>query len=120
MNTTQMRPLSAASYALLMKLQCPMLAVPTEELTEQLRAATLWHYIHTANIDAIEQASDAEIVAAANRHGYTLEFAAYGPIFRRMTQDIERMQAAFVESEPTGGKSPLVVTTPTSQISESH
>lgn len=115
-----MRPLSAASYALLMRLQCPMLVVPTTDPPEQLRAATLWHFVHTAEIDELERMSDAEIVSAAGRHGYSLEFAMYPGIFRVMTQDIERMQRAFVEAEPPGGRVPLVATTPTSQNSESH
>lgn len=114
-----MRPLSAASYSLLMRLQCPMLAIQTSDPTEQLKAATLWHFVHTADIDLLESATDAELEYAYKKHGYTIQFNEYPTIFKTMTRDIERMQSAFVESEPPGGKSPLAATIPTSQTSES-
>lgn len=116
-----MRPLSAASYAILLRLNCPMITGPAADQAEQLHAATLWHYLHTAEIDAIESATDAELLSAAKRHAYTLDLAAYPGIFKAMTRDIERMKAAFVEAEPPAGTpSPLASTTATSQTSLSR
>ena len=113
-----MRPLSAESYARLLRLNCPMIAVPAADQADQLRAATLWHYLHTADIDAIEAASDEQIAAAARRHGYSIALSDYPGIFRAMTRDIERMKEAFVEAEsPSGAGSPLAPTTATSQSS---
>lgn len=108
MPTPAMRPLSAASYALLLRLNCPMITAPAADQAQQLHAATLWHYLHTVEIAALETASDDEILAAAKRHAYSLDLAAYPGIFKSMTRDIERMKAAFVEAEPpAGATSPL-------------
>ena len=108
MSLTMMRPLSAASYALLLRLNCPMITAPAADQAQQLHAATLWHYLHTAEITALENASDEEILTAAKRHAYSLDLSIYPSIFKSMTRDIERMKAAFVEAEPpAGATSPL-------------
>lgn len=110
-----MRPLSASSYSLLLRLSCPILVTPATDMGEQLRAATLWHFIHTAEIDWLERAADAEILHAAAVHGHTLKLEDYPGIFKTMTAEIQRMQSAFVEAESPGGSFPTTPTSPTSE-----
>jgi hypothetical protein len=111
-----MRPLSASSYSLLLRLSCPILVTPATDMNEQLRAATLWHFVHTADIDWLERATDAEIHHAAAVQGHTLKLEDYPKLFRTMTTEMERMKAAFVEAESPGDP---FSTTPTSPTSES-
>lgn len=103
-----MRPLSARSYELLLRLQCPMLVTPAESLPQRLYAAALWRVIHEEPWKWCKSASDEAIHATA-------EVLMQGPIealfiFRHMTAEITKMERAIVETESESGL-PLTSTT---------
>ena len=119
-----MRPLSPGTYALLIRVQCPMLATPALTLADQLRAAAWWRCVHeTLTIDELEDfhpADDTALLRRLRRAELEMDIADVPALFKVMTKQIERLSAAFVDAEaPGGGSGPLASTTPMSQTSES-
>ena len=115
-----MRTLSANSYALLLRHDCPGIARDITCTADRLRAAVLWHFVHTAGIDQLERMDDEQFRAALTAHGYSIppqELLKIG-IFKTMTAEIQAVNDAFVETETEG--SPLEPTTATSPTSQSR
>ncbi len=104
------RTLTASSYTLLNKLQCPMVIVTMEKpsMQDMIDAAVMWHFIHTHpvdDLDAIFEDVDA-LRAAIKKHERVFPLEELGPMLRRMKTELHRMMAALVEVESEGG-SPL-------------
>lgn len=110
-----MRKLSANSYALLLRHDCPGIARDIECGADRLQAAVLWHFVHTTSIDALERMDDAQFKSACTTHGYALPPQELPALFKVMTAELRAVNDAFVETETEGH--PLAPTTPTSPTS---
>lgn len=111
--TTTMRPLSANSYALLVKHSCPGIAVNMESPSDRMKAAVMWHYAHTAGIDVLERMDEHQFRDAVTAHGYAMPPQLLPDLFKQMTAELQAVNDAFVETESEG--IPLEQTTATSQ-----
>jgi hypothetical protein len=110
-----MRSLSANSYAILLQHDCPGIACDIATGADRLRAAVLWHFVHTTSIDALERMDDVQFKAACTAHGYALPPQELPTLFKVMTAELRAVNDAFVETETEGR--PLEMTTPTSPTS---
>lgn len=111
-----MRPLSISSYALMARLQCPGIGAPLVTPEDIHQAALVWHHIHTADVETLISASDAEIRSAITRAGFDLAPGDLAAVLPRMAAELKKMNDAFVEAETDSGvaQGPLVPTTATS------
>jgi hypothetical protein len=116
-----MRSLSISSYALMARLQCPGIGAPLVTPEDIHAAAMMWHYIHTAALDDLMAASDADLKTAIARSGFDLAPGDLAPVLPRMAAELKKMNDAFVETETDSGVAPgpLVSMTATSPISPS-
>jgi len=116
MNT--LRPLSAYSYGMLLKHACPCIEHQTDDKAERIRAAVMWHFVHTAGIDQLERMDAEQFKAAVAAHGYALPPNVLPSIFTAMTEELAKMNEAFVEVESDDIAN--FPTTATSQTSSTH
>jgi hypothetical protein len=114
-NSEDMRQLSINSYALLMRHSCPGIGADIVTGSDRIKAAAMWHFVHTAGIDQLERMNDEQFHEAVTAHGYSLPPQELPPIFSAMTAELRAVNDAFVETESEG--LPLEVTTATSQTS---
>jgi len=110
-----MRHLSANSYALLLQHDCPGIARNITTGADRLRAAVLWHFVHTTSIDALERMDEQQFKDTALAHGYALPPQELPALFKVMTAELRAVNDAFVETETEGH--PLAPTTATSPTS---
>jgi hypothetical protein len=110
-----MRQLSINSYALLMRHCCPGIGADLITAHDRIKAAAMWHFVHTAGIDQLERMTDDQFRDAVTAHGYSLPPQELPTIFSSMTAELRAVNDAFVETESEG--LPLDQTTATSQIS---
>jgi superfamily II DNA/RNA helicase len=110
-----MRQLSINSYALLMRHCCPGIGADLITAHDRIKAAAMWHFVHTAGIDQLERMTDEQFRDAVTAHGYSLPPQELPAIFSAMTAELRAVNDAFVETESEG--IPLDQTTATSQIS---
>lgn len=114
-HSEDMRQLSINSYALLTRHHCPGIGADMVTTADRLKAAAMWHFVHTAGIDQLERMSDDQFREASTAHGYTIAPQELPAIFSAMTAELRAVNDAFVETETEG--LPLDQTTATNQSS---